>query len=309
MELALVMARALQFGSAIILLGAPTLRLVLGSALVSASGAREEIDHWLRRLMAAAAIVALSSALFWLDLEAVIMGDGWDQAVDGETIASVLLLTTFGHAWIWHLAFAVLLLLALLLPPRQLGRRRTAAIAGLSAGLVASLAWAGHAVMQPGMMRVTVQVIHLLAAGLWLGSLPVLLFLLGRARQNDDRIWRDALRQLLPRYSRVGYVVVATILLTGSLNTSFLVGSPAALVTTEFGQVLLLKVGIVLLMVVVAGVNRLRLVPEIRGRGTREDVESSLAALARNVVVEQALGALAVVAVSVLGTLPPALAP
>ena len=309
MELALVAVRALQFGSAMILLGAPILRLGLGSAFESASSVRDEFDRWLRRFLRIAAIVTLLSALLWLDLEAVIMGDGWEEAVDGETIASVLLETTFGHAWIWHLAFAGLLTLTLLLPPRPMSRHRTATIAGLSAGLVASLAWAGHAVMQPGVTRVTVQVIHLLAAGLWLGSLPILLFLLGRARRDNDRDWRDALRQLLPRYSRVGYVVVATILLTGSLNTSFLVGSPAALVTTEYGHVLLVKVGIVLLMVLVAGINRLRLVPDIRRSRSEAEATPTIAALARNVAVEQALGALAILAVSVLGTLPPALAP
>jgi len=309
MELALVIARALQFGSAMILLGAPILRLGLGPAFESTSSVRDEFDRWLRRFLTIATIVTLLSALLWLDLEAVIMGDGWDQAVDGETIASVLLETTFGHAWMWHLAFAALLLLALLLPVRQLRQGRIVAIAGLSGGLVASLAWAGHAVMQPGVTRVTVQVIHLLAAGLWLGSLPILLFLLGRARRVNDRDWRNALRQLLPRYSRVGYVVVATILLTGSFNTSFLVGRPTALVTTEFGQVLLVKVGIVLLMVLVAGINRLRLVPDIRRSRSESEATPTITALARNVAVEQALGALAILAVSVLGMLPPALTP
>jgi len=308
MELALVLARALQFGSAMILLGGAILRLGLGSALGSASSVRDEFDGWLRRFLTIAALVTLLSALLWLDLEAAIMGGGWDEAVNGETIASVLLETTFGHAWKWHLAFAALLLLALL-PARQLRQGRIIAIAGLSGGLVASLAWAGHAVMQPGLTHVTVQVIHLLGAGLWLGSLPALLYLLDRARRSDDGAWRAALRQLLPRYSRVGYAVVATILLTGALNTSFLVGGPSALVTTAFGQVLLAKIGFVLLMVFVAATNRLRLVPEIRGQGPVQDAAPSLVALSRNAAIEQALGALAVVAVSVLGTLPPALPP
>jgi len=306
METALIAMRALQFGSAMILLGAPLLRLGVGSGFAGADAAAGEFDRWLRRLLLAAALVALLSALAWLDLEAAIMGDGWDQAIDADTLATVLLDTTFGKAWIWHLGFAALLV-AMLLPAAlaMTGGGRLVLVA-LAIGLVASLAWAGHAVMVPGLTHVGVQVVHLLAAALWIGSLPALCYLLGRARGGGDDAWRRALRRVLPRYSRAGYLAVAVVVLTGCLNSWFLVGGFAALLGTDFGRMLLIKASLVLLMIVAAAINRLRLTPRVLR--PPEDT-GALKALWLSVGVEQGLGALIIVAVSVLGTLPPALSP
>jgi len=307
MEMALIAARAVQFASAMIVLGTPLLRLGLGLGFEHAATACGEFDRWLRRLMLIAAALALASALAWLDLEAAIMGDGWGEAIDSETIEAVLLQTTFGHAWIWHLAFGATLL-ATLLFTRVWAAARGWAILGLAAGLVASLAWAGHAVMQPGSAHVMVQVIHLLAAAVWLGSLPALYYLLERSRRAEGSAWHTALIQLLPRYSRAGYCAVAAVVLTGCLNSWFLVGSLPALVATDFGRVLLAKVGLVLVMVAVAAINRVHLAPRIRLQRVSQDQARALVALWRNVATEQLLGALVIVAVSVLGTLPPAIA-
>ena len=307
METALIAARALQFGSAMILLGTPLLRLGVGSGFADAAAALGELDRWLRGLMLVAAILALVSALAWLDLEAALMGGGWEQAIDGETIRAVLLETTFGKAWIWHLGFAALLVAALLpAAPAATGGGRVLFLA-LATGLVAGLAWAGHAVMVPGVTHVGVQILHLLAASLWLGSLPALSYLLHRARSDAGGAWRRALAVILPRYSLAGCLAVAAVVLTGCLNSWFLVGGFAALIGTAFGRVLLAKASLVLLMIAIAASNRFRLTPRVLQM--RPEERGAVTALWRNVALEQGLGALVIVAVSVLGTLPPALSP
>ena len=160
--------------------------------------------------------------------------------------------------------------------------------------------------MHPGPWHLLVQILHLLAGGLWLGSLPALFHLAARARRQGASEAHEALRRMLPLYSRVGYAAVGTVLLTGCLNSWFLVGSIAALRDTPFGRVLLAKIFLVLLMVGVAAVNRLVLQPRIIAPCSAGAVAAR--ALWRSVALEQVTGGLVLAAVSVLGTLPPAMA-
>jgi putative copper resistance protein D len=226
--------------------------------------------------------------------------------LDPGTIEAVLFDTVFGRAWCWHLGLEIALLgLVAMAPARPLHAGATSLVALLALGHVASLAWAGHAVMHPGLSHVLVQVIHLLAGGLWLGSLPALFHLAALARRPSAGAARDALRRMLPLYSRMGYVAVASVLVTGLLNSWFLVGSVAALFSTAFGLVLLAKIVLVLLMVAVAAANRFVFQPRIMAPGG--DGSSSVRALWWSVGLEQILGGLVLAAVSLLGTLPPAM--
>jgi putative copper resistance protein D len=111
---------------------------------------------------------------------------------------------------------------------------------------------------------------------------------------------------MLPLYSRAGYAAVGAMLLTGLLNSWFLVGSIAALSSTPFGRVLLAKIILVLLMIGVAAGNRFVLQPKIMTAGG--DGAVPMGKLWRSVALEQIIGGLVLAAVSVLGTLPPAMA-
>ena len=108
------------------------------------------------------------------------------------------------------------------------------------------------------------QMVHLLAAGLWLGSLVPLAGLLGRARSTSETGWIYIARDAVPRFSQMGYVAVALLAATGLLNTLLLVGSIHALVGTPYGRLLALKILLFLTMVVAALFNRFRLLPRLR---------------------------------------------
>ena len=97
-------------------------------------------------------------------------------------------------------------------------------------------------------------------------------------------------------FSRFGLVVVTVLLLTGLSNTWFLVGSLPGLVGTAYGQLLLLKIALVIAMAAVAAINRLVLVPPVRQRAGR---------LRRNGLIEIALDLAIMAIVGSLGT-PPA---
>ena len=137
------------------------------------------------------------------------------------------------------------------------------------------------------------------AAGLWLGGLLPLGWLLRRARQAGSAGFVALVREALRPFSQIGYAAVGLIAITGAINTAMLVGSLGGLFGTAYGRLLSLKIVLFLAMVVVALVNRFRLAPRMLRH-------PSPAALYRSVLIEQALGLGILAAVSGLGTWPPA---
>ena len=131
------MAAMLAFGmSAYLWLYAPErLRLALSPAA--------------RRLALIASVVALLTAVAWLQLEAAAMAGDLSAALDVSVIGTVLGDTAFGHAWAAHLVLAAALVAVVVFGPRE----RWAATSLASAALLASLGLVGHAAMQTGRRR------------------------------------------------------------------------------------------------------------------------------------------------------------
>jgi putative copper resistance protein D len=306
MDEVLYTCRFVHFTAAMVIFGASSFRLyaLAGSDARAAASVLAAFDAWLRQVTGVAAILALVSALALLLGQSAAMAGSPAAAIDPATVTAVLFETGFGHVWLWHLLLAIFIILACL------GRspKRHPVILTLSLLLLASLGWVGHAAMDEGPARIAHelnQTVHLLAAGLWLGGLVPLRWVVRRARMWGDSgitLTRDAIRH----FSQMGYVAVALIALTGTINTLLLVGSLGAMFGTPYGRLLAFKILLFLAMVVVALINRFRLLPRLR----REPQPSaSIAALARSVLFEQALGFAVLAVVSVLGTWPPAINP
>jgi putative copper resistance protein D len=231
--------------------------------------------------------------------QAAAMAGSPGAAIDFAAVSAVLLETRFGRVWCWHLLLAAILVLACL------GRQpRRPVVLLLSLGLLASLGWVGHAAMGDGSARIAHelnQTGHLLAAGLWLGGLVPLAWVLRQARRQPGAFAISVTRDALRNFSHMGYVAVALIALTGAINTLLLVGSLDAMFDTPYGRLLAFKILLFLAMVVVALINRFRLAPRISCD------RAALRALGRTVALEQSLGLAVLAIVSVLGTWPPAL--
>ena len=302
----LIVSRLLHFAAVIVIFGCGAFRvygLAVDSTTTSAN-ALIAFDAWFWRVTIVGAIVALLSGVSLLLAVTANMAGSAAAALDPATIGTVLFDTSFGRVWCWRLLFAFLLMGACLAP---LARRRMPAILVLSLLLLVSLGWVGHAVEGEGMVRLVHQInqmVHLLAAGLWLGGLVPLSWLLVRARSPCGAGWISVARDVVPRFSQMGYAAVALLAATGAINTLLLVGSVEALTGTPYGRLLSLKILLFLMMVVLALINRFRLMPRLR----REPPSSApIAALARSVLFEQTLGFAVIAVVSVLGTWPPAL--
>ncbi|MER6618782.1 MULTISPECIES: copper resistance protein CopC [unclassified Streptomyces] len=122
----------------------------------------------------------------------------------------------------------------------------------VAAGLAASWAMSEHASqgLQPG-VAMPVDVLHLLAVAAWLGGLTTLLVALYRA-PADTPVDQDAVQ----RFSRLAFGSVVALAVTGVYQSWRQLGSWSALTDTRYGQLLLAKIGLVVVMVAVASISR-----------------------------------------------------
>lgn len=119
----------------------------------------------------------------------------------------------------------------------------------VAAGIAGTWALSEHAStgIQPG-LAMPVDVLHLLAVATWLGGLAALLTALYRA----PSIERAAVRN----FSKVAFGSVMVLAATGIYQSWRQVGSWSALTGTAYGQLLLAKVALVVVMVAVAWISR-----------------------------------------------------
>jgi copper resistance protein D len=296
---ALYACRFLQFAAAMLIFGTAAFWVYAlpGSATRADSNLCVEFDACFGRVLLIASLVALISAVALLFCQTAAMAGSAAAAADLSAVRGALFDTYFGRAWCGHLLLAAALVLAACrLQPRQ------PVVLILSLGLLASLAWVGHAVMDHGAARIAHQVNqtgHLLAAGLWLGGLTPLAWVLRQARRSPGSFEIALARHALRNFSYMGYVAVALLALTGAVNAIFLLGSIGAIFGTSYGRLLAFKILLFLVMVVVALINRFHLAPRISGGS------AALGALGRTVALEQSLGLAVLAIVSILGTWPP----
>ncbi|MBC2865827.1 copper resistance CopC/CopD family protein [Streptomyces mexicanus] len=122
----------------------------------------------------------------------------------------------------------------------------------VAAGLAASWAMAEHAStgLQPG-IAMPVDVIHLLAVAAWFGGLATLLIALYRAPAETP-----VPAAAVHRFSRIAFGSVLALVATGTYQAWRQVGSWSALTGTRYGQLLLVKIGLVLVMIALAWFSR-----------------------------------------------------
>jgi copper resistance protein D len=300
MEEALYACRFIQFTAAIVIFGAVAFQhYAIAGGAKPASSSVAVFDAWVSQVTLAAAIAALVSGLAFLLCQSAAMSASPAAALDPAALSAILFETRFGRVWSGHLVIALILVLACL----GRSRRRPWAILILSLLLLASLAWIGHAAIEEGaagIARELNQTVHLLAAGLWLGGLVPLGWLVRRVQTTQDDAGVTLARDAIRHFSQMGYAAVGLIALTGAINSLLLVGSLDGMVGTPYGRLLSFKILLFLVMVLAALVNRFRLVPRISSD------PASLGVLCRTVGLEQALGLAILAVVSILGTWPPA---
>jgi len=313
----LIWTRAIHFAATMAVTGTIFfLGLVAEPAFREAKIAGSMLDGMRRRLSAISWIglaVAVISGAAWLILQAAQMADlPLAQTLSEGAAWTVLSETDFGQAWTVRLVIAGLLAASLpwlAVANPVLSRQRASVAIALASGLVGTLAWAGHAAAGSGIeggVHLTADLLHLIAAAAWLGALVPLALLLRIATADLRPASLTLARAAVRRFSTLGIASVAALVASGLVNTWVLSGSISALIGTDYGRLLLAKIGLFLLMLLLAAVNRLWLTPRLAA-SSGDAAEGPIGQIGRNTLAEAALGAFIIVVVAVLGTLPPGL--
>jgi putative copper resistance protein D len=307
----LIWLRALHFATTASLAGALLFEILISDP--AGDGYIDTVVHrrlaWIKWLSFGFVLVTGAG---WFVVQTAEMTDVPPSAVFSEGAAwNVLLNTDFGEVWSIRTILLALLAGTLLVETGRLGNFRASHVLStvLAVCLVGALAFAGHAAAgsdSEGAIHLSADILHLVAAAAWLGALLPLATLLSAACTKNDEFWSTIARTAIRRFSTLGVVSVGTLVATGIVNSWFLVESIDALVSTDYGRLLSLKVLLFFMMLSIAAFNRLRLTPRLgEERGAIQ--HATLRQLRNNSLTEAALGLIILFLVGMLGTLPPAL--
>lgn len=162
----------------------------------------------------------------------------------------------------WSLAILMIGLAAVHLST-DITKRVVSQSLALYGGLVVTVSFAvwGHASeLTPRVLSLAADAVHATAAALWLGGLVGLLMVLKMRSASSVR----STALIIGRFSRMAFWTVLALAIAGLTLT--LTGSNASmhsLVTTTWGQLVLAKIGLTLIVVIIAAWNRRTLVPSL----------------------------------------------
>lgn len=269
-------------------------------AVYSPAGVDTRIATPLRSLIASTALVGILLSILGIAILAAAMSGGPLAQVDAATLSMLVTQTAAGSAFVIRLA-ATAAALALAL---QRSGNRAIVLAIVLCGAVAlgSLAWSGHGVMDDGRVgtvHLVADIVHLLAAGVWVGALASLLWALITARDGTHRA--------LASFASVGTASVALVLASGLINSWLLVGpsNVLSLGTSLYGQLLLIKLALFACMTSLAAINRFRLTPALGAARTPDDALHALRRLRASLTLETFAAFAILGLVAWLGTLEP----
>lgn len=246
-EGALIGARFALMIDLALLMGLPLFWWVMGIA-----GRRAVI------LLLASTAIALSA--LWLLASAATMTGTPMTSPDWATARILLTMTPIGPVLAVR---GVALLLALVTIALPRGNRWAVAPAALAA---ATLAWTGHAAATEGVVgwiHRAADVAHVWAAAGWTGALAMLLHAILTLRGTTREVRQIA--RMLARFSLMGTLIVATLVVSGAINAIMIVGlgQLPALAGSRYGWLLGAKLALFTLMLALAAANRWRLTPAL----------------------------------------------
>jgi putative copper resistance protein D len=203
--------------------------------------------------------LAAFAALSALPVQTAEIASSWQAGLQFDLVKTVALDTGVG------LSLAAEAAATLGLVGAAVARRPglTVIFAGLS---LCTAATRGHAVAATGLARVLqmlVDALHVLGATAWIGALIPFVLLVHMLRGPDHR---EAIVVSLWRFSTVGHVVVGGVLLSGVANALLILGHLPSDPNAVYQFRLLAKIGVAVIMTLLALANRYVLVPMGRYR-------------------------------------------
>ncbi len=262
----------------------------------------------LRPWLVTCAALALLLSLAWLAMTASEMAGVPVWPVDRGAVSALLAGTAIGLAWKARVAALVVAVLAGWFAG---GRAAWLWVVALASGAaLVTLAWTGHGATGDGAVgwvHLAADILHLLAAGVWLGALLALVLLVTRPASRVDAAHVALSYRALHGFGTIGTIVVGTVIVTGLVNGWLLVGAGnvASLGASPYGRLLLAKLALFTAMLGLAALNRFRLTPALGRAIASADHADALVMLRASLALETALAVVILGLVAWLGTLEP----
>ena len=289
----ILLGRGLSVAALLSLLGTEAFRaLVLPKAQPAMAEAElRRVTRWLGWLAAGSLVVCGLTELAWLLLQSADMAGASSLPGAAAALPTVLEQTAFGRLLAIQVAALLLTALALARGGRWLGLACATATCALQAGHShAASMYSGPSLL------LAVDIVHLLAAGVWLGALVPLALTVAATPAKAGAL---AARWFSP----VGKVCVAAMAVTAAYQGWVLVGSVPGLVGTGYGWVALGKLALFGVLLGFAWVNRYRFAPALLAA----DPARPKRVLRRSLAWQTGAGVAVVAAAALLSSMPPAM--
>jgi putative copper resistance protein D len=263
----------------LLLVGAAAFRfLVLGRgsvrAAVLASGLNGALDTRTARLATMGAWLGLIAAACRFPLQVSELRDETEPLL--PQLTALGLHTEWGLVWICQVA--LMLAAALVYAAAARGRRSWLAAAAVSALLIPTLSFSGHAIGSERLtaLAVIADLLHVFAAGAWLGAMVMLLGSLTLIR-GDVAASSPALAfTIVAAYSPMALGAASLILATGLVASWLHLGTVAALWQSRYGVTLLVKTTAVAAMAAIGARNWKREGPALAKSGDAAPIRRSV---------------------------------
>ncbi len=304
--LALSAVRAVHFAVAIQAVG--TLLFVWIMGRLPEAVAERSARRWLMRATTLLAVAMFPSGAAWIALQAADMsGHTVTEAWNDGAVGLLLFKTHAGVVWWVRFAIAATLLIDLCaLASLRRMPSEVAVVVGLVLAIAnfVSCAWLSHAASNAGpyaSLHLAAHALHMLGVSLWLGGFVPLAMLVSRALHSGDRGTATAARAASVSFGNIALLAVGTIVVSGIATTALVVRDVSDLTTGTYAGLLAVKLVLFCLMLVLAAVNRLRLVPRLAA----SNHEPAATRLWWSILAELVLGLVILLAVGALGITSP----
>lgn len=213
--------------------------LTVGATLVGGVLAPRP-DPWLGRVASLSAVVwlvalAAQAVLTVSEVLAITVR----QSLDPTIVWSLLSQTTLGRVIL--IQFALVALVALL---AWVVLDRVTGVIILAIVLIATFlpGFTGHSMISDGHESATISLgIHITAAATWIGGLIATVLFLARRSPGSAAVMR--------RFSTIALICVILLAESGLLNAALRLGSPAEMVTSQYGAIILTKVALLIALI------------------------------------------------------------
>jgi putative copper export protein/methionine-rich copper-binding protein CopC len=291
-------ARWAEFVAILAVLGTVVFRFVVLGALERRQEPTADLAERGRQVGLGAVVLLLATGVYRLVTELRAVGHA-PYVFDVTALGALLAETTWGRGWLVGGVGAVVLLSGLIAARHSRMGWYLAAAGAL--GVALSPALTGHAAAEADqpVLAIVADVLHVLAAGGWLGTL-LLVVMAGvpaaLRRVSGER--GPAAASILYAFHPLALACVPLLVISGLVSAWLRLGSFGALTSSRYGTYLLIKVLIFLCVALTGAYNWRRVLPTLGG-------EAGARQIRRTASLELAIGAVVLAVTAALVVTPP----